>query len=176
VLGAVLNTAAYDGGLELFNRFLAAYQKTADRQEKGRLIDAMTSFHDRAANEAGLRAVLTKQIPMESGFALLVTAGQGFNDTRKLPFEFIKAHFDQIMSDRLSIFGNDFGALLPYSGQTFCDPESRHELQAFFGPMVDKYEGAPRNLAHVLEGSTCAWPARRRRNRASRLSWRNTKS
>jgi alanyl aminopeptidase len=151
VLGAVLNTAAYDGGLELFNRFLAAFQKTGDRQEKARLINAMRAFHDRAAIEAGFEAVLTKQIPLETGFTLLVAAGQGFSDTRKLPFEFIKAHFDQIVSGHPNIFGNDLGALLPYTGGSFCDPESRHELQAFFGPMVDKYEGAPRNLAQVLE-------------------------
>jgi alanyl aminopeptidase len=152
VLGAVLDTAAYDGGLELFNRFLAAYQETGDRQQKRRLIGAMRAFHDRAAIEAGFQAVLTKQIPLETGFTLLVSAGQGFSDTRKLPFEFIKSHFDQITSGHPSIFGNDLGAFLPYSGQSFCDPESRDELQAFFGPMVDKYAGAPRNLAQVLEG------------------------
>ena len=152
VLGAVLETAAYDGGLELFNRFLAAYQKTGDRQEQRHLINAMRAFHDRAAIEAGFQAVLAKQIPLETGFTLLVATGQGFSDTRKLPFEFIKAHFDQIVSGHPSIFGNDLGALLPYSGQSFCDPESRNELQAFFGPMVDKYEGAPRILAQVLEG------------------------
>ena len=37
-------------------------------------------------------------------------------------------------------------------GQSFCDPESRADLQAFFGPLVDKYTGAPRQLALVLEG------------------------
>jgi alanyl aminopeptidase len=152
VLGAVLNTAAYDGGLELFNRFLAAYRKTGDRQEQRRLINAMRAFHDRAAIEAGFQAVLTKQIPLEAAFSLLVSAGQGFSDTRKLPFEFIKAHFDQIVSGHPSIFGNELGAFLLYSGQSFCDPESRHQLQAFFGPIVDQYQGAPRNLAQVLEG------------------------
>jgi alanyl aminopeptidase len=152
VLGAVLDTAAYDGDLDLFNRFLAAYRKTGDRQEQRRLINAMRSFHDRAAIQAGFEAVLTKQMPLEAGFTLLVSAGQGFSDTRKLPFEFIQAHFDQIVSGHPNIFGNDLGAFLPYSGQSFCDPESRNELQAFFGPLVDKYQGAPRNLAQVLEG------------------------
>ena len=152
VLGVVLNTAAYYGGLELFNRFLTAYQKTQDRQEKERLLNAMSGFHDRAAIQAGFQAVITKEIPLTDGFPLLVGAGQGFSDTRKLAFEFIKAHFDQIMSGHPSVFGFDLGSALPYSGQSFCDPEPRNELQAFFGPMVDKYVGAPRTLAQVLEG------------------------
>ena len=151
VLGTVLSTAAYHGDLELFNRFLAAYQKTQDRQEKQRLIDAMSAFHDRAAIEAGFQAVIKKEILLTDGFPLLVGAGQGFSDTRKLAFEFIKAHFEEIMSGHPSIFGSDLGSMLPYSGQSFCDPESRNELQAFFGPMVDKYVGAPRTLAQVVE-------------------------
>jgi len=159
----------YDGGLELFNRFLAAFQKTGDRQEKGRLINAMRAFHDRAAIEAGLQAVLTKQIPLETGFPLLISAGQGFSDTRGLPFEFIQAHFDQIVSGHPSIFGNDLGAYLPYSGQSFCDAESRNQLQAFFGPLVANTRAPRATWRRCWKESTCAWPGRRRRDRASRL-------
>ncbi|MBZ5581482.1 MAG: M1 family metallopeptidase [Acidobacteriia bacterium] len=152
MLGTVLGTAAYYGRLDLFNRFLAEYKKTQDRQEKQRLLSAMAGFHDRAAIAAGFQAVLSKQIPMVDGFELLLGSGQGFSDTRKMAFEFIKSHFDQIMAGNPSIFGNDLGQYLPYSGQSFCDAGSRNELQAFFGPIVSKFVGAPRTLAQVLEG------------------------
>jgi alanyl aminopeptidase len=151
-LGAVLNTAAAFGDVALFNQYLAAFQKTQDRQEKQRLIGAMSSFHNPAAINAGFQAVLSKAVPLVDGFALLLSAGQSYPDTRKMPFQFIKDHFDEIMKDHPSVFGNDVGAFLPYSGGSFCDAESRRELQSFFGPKVDQYSGAPRNLAQTLEG------------------------
>jgi alanyl aminopeptidase len=150
--GAVLNIAAAYGDVSLFNRYLAAFQKTQDRQEKQRLIGAMSSFHDPAAINAGMQAVLSKTIPLVDGFALLLSAGQSYPDTRKMPFQFIKEHFDEIMKDHPSVFGNDVGAFLPFAGGSFCDAESRRELQSFFGPRVDQYAGAPRNLAQALEG------------------------
>ena len=152
IAGTVLNTAAAYGDVVLFNRYLAAFQKTQDRQEKQRLIGAMTSFRDPAAIHAGMQAVLSKTIPLIDGFSLLLSSGQSYPDTRKMPFQFIQAHFDEIMKDHPSVFGNDLGAFLPYSGGSFCDAESRRELQSFFGPKVDQYAGAPRNLAQTLEG------------------------
>ncbi|HUI55371.1 MAG TPA: M1 family metallopeptidase [Bryobacteraceae bacterium] len=149
--GPVLNAAAYYGDVALFNRYLAEFQKTQDRQDKQRLIGAMTSFHDPKAIDAALQAVLSKSIALVDGFALLVSAGQDFPDTRKMPFQFIKAHFDQIVAGNPSIFGNDLGSFLPFAGGSFCDAESKKELQAFFSPLVNKYTGAPRNLAQVLE-------------------------
>jgi alanyl aminopeptidase len=152
IAGTVLTTAAAYGDVALFNRYLAAFQKTQDRQEKQRLIGAMSSFHNPAAINAGMQAVLSKTIPLIDGFALLLSSGQGYPDTRKMPFQFIKEHFDEIMKDHPSVFGNDVGSFLPYSGGSFCDAESRRELQSFFGPKVDQYAGAPRNLAQTLEG------------------------
>jgi alanyl aminopeptidase len=112
----------------------------------------MSSFHDPAAINAGMQAVLSKTIPLADGFTLLLSSGQSFPDTRKMPFQFIKAHFEEIMKDHPSIFGNDMGAYLPFAGGSFCDAESRREVQSFFAPKVDQYAGAPRNLAQVLEG------------------------
>jgi alanyl aminopeptidase len=152
IVSSVLATAAHHGDLALFNRFLAALRSTQDRQEKQRLLGAMTMFHDRAAIDAGMQAVLKKEIPLADGFALLISAGQNFSDTRGLAFEFVKQHFDEITAGHPSIFGNDLGSFLPFSGAAFCDAKSRDEVQAFFRPLVDKYPGAPRNLAQVLEG------------------------
>jgi hypothetical protein len=64
----------------------------------------------------------------------------------------VKTHFDEIMKNNPSIFGFSLGSFLPNVGAGFCDAESRKDLQSFFAPLVDKYDGAPRNLAQVLEG------------------------
>jgi alanyl aminopeptidase len=69
-----------------------------------------------------------------------------------MAFDFAKAHFDEIMKDHPSIFGFDFGSRLPAVGSELCDSASRSEFQAFFGPKVSGYTGAPRALAQVLEG------------------------
>src|SRR5580700_8008207 len=53
-----------------------------------------------------------------------------------LPFEFVKAHFDELMKDNPSIFGNSFGSFLPYGGSRFSDAESRKQLQDYFAPLV----------------------------------------
>ena len=151
IVTSVLVTAAYDGDLALYNRFLAALANTQDNQAKQRLLGAMTAFHDRAALDAGFQAVLQKKIPLMDGISLLISGGQGFADTRTLSFEFIKQHFDELTAGRPSIFGTDVGSVLPFAGGSICDAQSRDRYQAFFGPLVDKYSGAPRNFAQVVE-------------------------
>jgi aminopeptidase N len=149
---AVLGTAAYSGGVGLFNRFLAAFQKTEDRQEKQALLEAMKSFRDRAAVEAAMRAVLSGSIKLVDGLPLLLQAGQNSPQTREAPFEFVKAHFDEIVKGRPSIFGSDLGSFLPRVGASFCDTRSREDLRTFFGPRADQYPGATVTFAQVLEG------------------------
>jgi alanyl aminopeptidase len=151
VAGMVLNTAAYYGGIPLFNELLAAFQTTRDRQEQRRLLGAMKEFRDPAAINAGMQSVLSGKIPLVDGFPLLLEGGRNSRATRRMPFEFVKANFDQIMKDKPSIFGNDFGTFLPWVGNAFCDAESRKELETYFKPIVNRYEGAARNLAQTLE-------------------------
>ena len=43
------------------------------------------------------------------------------------------------------------GVFLPFVGNGFCDEKSRAEVEAFFEPKVSRFNGAPRNLASVLE-------------------------
>jgi len=152
VLGSVLRSAAYSGDLGLFNRLFEEFKKTEDRQDKQRLLQAMVSFRDRAAIEAGMQAVLSGNIGLADGFMLLLSAGQGQPETRKMPLEFVKAHYDQIMKGKPSIFGFELGSFLPHVGDSFCDQQSRDELQSFLGPRVAEYGGGKRALAQAVEG------------------------
>ena len=151
LLASVLSTSAYYGDKALLERFIAAYKKTSDRQEQQRIIGAMQSFRDPAALQAGMDAVLSGQIPMIQGAALLF-AGQGSAATRKLPFEFLQAHYDQIVKDRPTGGGFDFGSVLPQVGASYCDQNSKQQLEDFFKSRVDKFTGASRALSQVREG------------------------
>jgi alanyl aminopeptidase len=152
IVGAVLKTAAFYGDRALFERLLVAFKGTSNRQEQQLLLKAMTAFREPAAIQAGMNAVLTREVALVDGSALLLSAGQNERQTRELAFEFVRAHFDELMSGHPSIFGFDFGSFLPRVGESFCDANSRNDLHGFFGPRAEKYTGAPRALAQVLEG------------------------
>jgi alanyl aminopeptidase len=150
LVSAVLGTAAYYGNRALFERMLAEFKNSTDRQIRRSLIGAMGSFRDPAAIEAGMNALIGGDIPFIQGSSLLF-AGQGEESTRKLAFEFLKAHWDQVVARMPTGGGFDFGADLPRVGGSYCDASMRDELRTFFAPRVDKFLGAPRALDQTVE-------------------------
>jgi len=150
----VLNTAAYYGDKALFDRSLAELKTTKDRHDRRLIIGALSSFRDPAAITAGKQALLAGEVPFdEAGFLLF--AGQDSPGTRKLPFDFLKAHYDEIRAKRSGgVF--DIGSAFPFVGGSFCDAASAEELKAFFEPRLDKLLGARHTLSEVLERiNTC---------------------
>ena len=147
---AALMTAGFYGDKALFDRFLSEFKKSQDKQVREQLIGAMGSFHDRVAIQAGMQSLIAGEVPFMEG-AFLLFNGQNQASTRKLAFEFLKANFDQVVAKMPTGGGFDFGSVLPQTGASFCDTESRTELQTFFKPRVDKFVGAPRALDQVLE-------------------------
>ena len=78
-------------------------------------------------------------------------AGQSSDATRKMPLEFVKAHYDELPKNNTGgIFG--FGGPVPLVGISFCDSESRDELKNFFEPRVDRLPGGRLSLSKTLEG------------------------
>jgi alanyl aminopeptidase len=150
VVTAVLGTAAYYGDKALFDRFVAQVEKTQDRQERERVLGAMSRFRDPAAIEAGMNAVLSGKIPFMEGLSLLFL-GQLEPSTRTMALAFMKAHFDEIAAKRPTGGGFDAGAAFPDVGSTYCSADQKQQLQQFFGPRVEKFTGAPRALSQVLE-------------------------
>jgi alanyl aminopeptidase len=150
MLSSVLGTAAYYGDKALFERLLAEFKKTKDRQLRRTLIGAMSSFRERDAIDAGMNALLSGDVPFLEGAGLLFS-GQGQAATRKVPFEFLKAHWDQVVAKMPTGGGFDFGSVLPEVGASYCDASSRDELKSFFAPKVDKFVGAPRALDQTIE-------------------------
>jgi cytosol alanyl aminopeptidase len=151
MMSSVLGTAAFYGDIVLFDRFLARLKETQDRQERERILAGMQRFRDPAAIEAGMQAIVSGQIPFMDG-AFLFFSGQGEQKTRKLAFEFVKSHFDEILAKAPTSSTFSFGSFLPYVGGSFCDEQSKAELQSFFEPRIGKLTGGPRILQQVLEG------------------------
>ena len=150
LVNAVLRTAAFYGDKALFDRFLAEFKKTKDKQTRQRLVGAMSAFRDHDAIEEGMRVLAAGDIPFMEG-AFLLFNGQGEAATRKLPLEFLQAHFDEVVGKMPVGGGFDFGSVLPQVGASYCDSASRQRLQDFFKPRVSKFVGAPRALDQVLE-------------------------
>ncbi len=151
LVNAVLGTAAYYGNKTLFDRFMAEFLKTQDKQVRQTLIGAMGSCRDSAAIGAGMDALVAGKVPFMEG-AFLLFNGQNDASTRKLPFEFLQAHWDEVTAKMPTGGGFDFGSVLPQVGGAFCDAQSRQSLAEFFKPRVDKFVGAPRALDQTLEG------------------------
>ena len=150
MLSSVLGTAAFYGNKALFDRFLAAFAKTEDKQVRSGILGAMRSFRDPAAIDAGMKALVSGAVPFIEGAALLFN-GQQEEATRKMPLTFLMANWDAVVAKMPTGGGFDFGSILPDVGGAFCDPSSRDELKRFFAPRVGKFVGAPRALDQVIE-------------------------
>jgi alanyl aminopeptidase len=150
LIAPILKTAAYSGDTALAERFIAVWQKL-DPQQQESLLSAMFGFRDPQAIRTLFEALLSGKLPVTPASYLLYYAGRDSSEARAVRFEFLKAHFDQI----LQLLGESAfsgKSQLPNVGTGFCDSQAKIELQRYFEPRVDKLLGAPRVLSHVLEG------------------------
>lgn len=151
MLRSVLATAADHGDRALFDALLRELKKTRDLRQRGAIIGALGSFRDPKLVAAALDLVIHSDIDTRETTELLYA---GINDpaTERMPFQFVKAHYDEILKRAPSGGGSDFGAVLPYSAASFCDAASEKEYIAFFGERAKKFTGGPRVYEQTLEG------------------------
>lgn len=151
MLRVTLSTAAFAGGQDLFDRLLAELKKTQDRGERRAIIAALGSFRDPKIVQQALALLLAPQLDVRETFGLMLS-GLANPQTQSLPFEFLKAHYDEVLK-RLPRGGDfDAAASLPFVGGPFCDEPSRRAFVEFFQDRVGGFLGGPRNYAQVLEG------------------------
>ena len=89
--------------------------------------------------------------PRESFYPLLFGPAS-YVETRDVPFEFLKQHLNALLQRLPREVGEDYAAVLPSVGRTFCSVKRRDELDSFFRDRVKDYTGGPRVLAQTLEG------------------------
>jgi cytosol alanyl aminopeptidase len=77
-----------------------------------------------------------------------------FGDTAvaDLPYEYVKAHYDEIVPKLPTGIGIDYAAMFPlFATASACSESARNDVKAFFEPRMQKVQGGPRNLANALE-------------------------
>src|SRR4051812_27748420 len=85
--------------------------------------------------EALFQGLLSGELPVTPASALYFLAGRESRGTLGKRFEFLKAHFDQVVSQ---VPAGMFSLLaeLPKVGEGFCDAQSRSDLKTYFEPRM----------------------------------------
>jgi len=151
MVAPVLNTAAEFGNRDLFDRFHQAALAEKNQQLRERLISALGKFRDPDIAKSALALLLTHEFDARESFSALLFGPLAYPETRALPFQFVQANLDALLQIIPREVGEDFAAMLPFTGASFCDAGHRDEVQSFFADRVKKYVGGPRNLSQVLE-------------------------
>ena len=150
MLGGVLNTSAYFGGRDFFDSLLAELKKIDDRRQRQLVIGALGSSRDPKVAQAAMDLVLNSGLdPREVLFLLLGPLSNP--ETQRMPFDFVKANYDELIQRLPTGMGQDAGAYLPFVGQALCDDGSRKEFVSFFEDRSKKFTGGPRNYNQTLE-------------------------
>ena len=152
LLATVLGVAAHHGDRALFDRLHAQARQTRDRQDRGRLLDAMAGFRDPALVERALAIGLTDEFEPREAMTLL-RAPFRQRRTRTLGHQFWKSHYDQI-AGRLPE-GMRAGPVR--SLVSLCDEQYRADIETFYRPRLSRLQGGPRVMNQTLEQlSLCA--------------------
>jgi alanyl aminopeptidase len=150
MVNPVLTAAAYFGDRVLFDTMTAELKKTTDRQQRSRILGAMGSFRDAAIARAGMDLVIHSEIDARESLSLLV-GPLGQRETEKLPFEFVRANYDELLKHLPVGGGFEAGSMLPYVGGNSCDEASRQEFVGFFEERAKKFTGGQHTYDQVLE-------------------------
>jgi hypothetical protein len=150
MLTAVLSAAAYRGDRALFDTILSELKKTQDRQLRQAMISSLGGFRNPELAKAAMDLVLSPDFDVRE--TLYVMFGPlGEPDTARMPFDFIKSHYEELIKRIPTGGGFDAGAMLPFSGNGLCDAGSRAEFVSFFEERAPKSTGGARNYAQTLE-------------------------
>jgi hypothetical protein len=70
----------------------------------------------------------------------------------RLPYEFTKAHYDELAAKLPSGIGTDYAAQLPsFALAGSCSTAAQHEIKQFFTARMQSVQGGPRALANAVE-------------------------
>jgi alanyl aminopeptidase len=161
MLEPVLRIAAEFGDRDLFNLLRTAAVQERQHHVREVLLEALGMFRNPELARASLDLLLSKDFDPRESFYPLLFGPLSFVDTRDVPFEFVKQHLDAILKRLPREVGEDYAAMLPAVGNSFCDARHRGELDAFFADRVKDYNGGPRTLAQTLEGIDLCIAARK---------------
>ena len=161
MVAPVLRVAAEFGNRDLFNSIRSAAIAERDHHVQEELLDALGSFRNPDLARAAVDLLLSDDFDLRESFYPLLFGPLTYEETRDVPFEFVRQHLDALLKRLPREVGEDYAAMLPSVGNTFCDSKHRDELDSFFADRVKDYNGGPRTLAQTLEGINLCIAARK---------------
>lgn len=141
-----LAVASEHGDATLFDALLQAAKAEPDRNQRTLLLGALGSFRNPQLAQKGIDLVLKGDLAISEAMPLL-WGPIGYAKTRRLPFDFVKAHFDELVAK----LPKDAGARLSAMAGGLCSEAERAEAESFFGSRSTKYTGGPRILKQTIE-------------------------
>ncbi len=151
ILPSLLLVAANRAGdRKLFDQYRAAALASKDDNEQQMLVRSMGFFRDREIAQAALQETLRDDFDPRVSTTILYSVGN-VSVNRRMPFEFVQAHYDELVAKAPKHGIEDWASRLPYTALNFCSAEEEREVEAFFAPRSQKQVGGPRILAQVLE-------------------------
>jgi len=141
-----LAVAAEHGDASLFDALWQAAKAEPDRNQRTLLLGALGSFRNPQLAQRGIDLVLKGDVAISEAMPLL-WGPTGYAKTRRLPFEFVKAHFEDLVAK----LPKDAGARLSAMAGGLCSEAERSEAETFFTGRSTKYTGGPRNLKQTIE-------------------------
>jgi alanyl aminopeptidase len=148
----VLGVAARNGDQKLFDRLHAAAKATQDRVERGQLLGAMARFTDPKIVAQALAIGMTDEFETRQAVNL-VYGPLGDPRTREQAYTFLHDHFDELVNKLPPSFRVSTARVFA----PLCDDSRKADIQAFFGPRIEKFDGGPRVMAQTLESlSLCS--------------------
>lgn len=147
----VLRAAAVSGDAAFFDALVTAVKEAKESKERRMILNALGAFTDPALAERGMGLILTGGFDMREAFFPLLFGPLEHRATQALPFQFVRAHIDELLKVLPGGVTGDLASVLPVVGEPFCNAGSRAQVEQFFHDRVQKFVGGPRALAQSLE-------------------------
>ncbi len=146
LVNLVLNTAAQNGDQQLWTLFYEEAKRTSKRQDRLKLLRALSRFREPSLARRSLALALTDDFDIRESM-VLVWGSLDHRTTRKLAYQFVRENLTTIANrapeeTRLELA--DVPAVQ-------CDASLRREIETLFKPHVEAVPGGQRIFAQAME-------------------------
>jgi hypothetical protein len=159
---AAMGVAARVGDRALFDGIAAAAASTPDLARKEQLYPLLGLFEDPALSREALAIVLAPGSDLRDTLPILPTALWG-RRTGPGAWSFLQERWAELTP---RIRNDEISWLAATAAREACDPDRRTAVEAFLGPRVAAFEGAPQSLRVGLEEADACIAARARNGAA----------
>ncbi len=147
VVNSLLYIAALDGDRALFDRYLAAAKRAADRREREQILSALGAFRDPSLLEAALALLESSESDLRESIGILYCALGGL-ETKLPAWRWLKSHFDTLA---LRLRDDEKSWLVQSLGYSLHDCVQREDLESFCRPRVGQFDRGSIALTRALE-------------------------